>query len=85
MKLDDDFHLFHLEAVILFVNQLKNINEINGINNECETTTVVFFSPPVVYNILYYDKVTNDMKKPVHQPGSITIERIVFTLHIRSH
>lgn len=51
------------------------MKNINGVNNECEITTVV-------YNILYYDKITNDIKKPIHQPGSITIERIVLTLHL---
>lgn len=69
------FIFFILGLIILFVNPLKNINEINGVNNECEITTVL-------YNILYYDKITNDIKKLIHQPGSITIERIVFTLHL---
>lgn len=49
-KDDDDFHLFHLGAIILFVNPLKNTTEINGINIECVIITVV-------YNILYCERI----------------------------
>lgn len=47
---DDYFHLFHLGAIIIFVNPLKNITEINGINNECVVITVV-------YNMLYCERI----------------------------